>query len=174
MTATGLRLENVSVLTLGGITVTIVANTATSLTFTTGEMPIGVWDLRLVGSNGTLVFQQAIEVVEATAIVAESTGELLGYTWTFKFIGNSRSLHLAQREHLAGKLDEYSTAETIICWGYTTAANPNAWAIAHATQRAQAACDLALANNSEVRTVVRLRYGVEKSWAMRSALQFWR
>ena len=174
VTATGLRLENVSVLTLGGITVTIVANTSTSLTFTTGEMPVGIWDLRLVGSNGTLVFQQAIEVVEATAIVAESTGELLGYTWTLKFIGNSRSLHSAQREHLAGKLDEYSTAETIICWGYTTAENPNAWAIAHATQRAQAACDLALANNSEVRTVVRLRYGVEKSWAMRSALQFWR
>ncbi len=172
--ATGQRLENVSVLTLGGITVTIVSNTATSLTFTTGEMPVGVWDLRLVGSNGTLVFQQAIEVVEATAIVAESTGELLGYTWTFKFLGNSRSLHLAQREHLTGKLDEHSTAETIICWGYTTAENPNAWAIAHATQRAQAACDLASANNSEVKTVVRLRYGVSKNWAMRSALQFWR
>lgn len=174
VTATGQRLENVSVLSLGGITVTIVSNTATSITFTTGEMPVGVWDLRLVGSNGTLVFQQAIEVVEATAIVAESTGELLGYTWTFKFLGNSRSLHSAQREHLTGKLDQHSTAETIICWGYTTAENPNAWAIAHATQRAQAACDLASANNSEVKTVVRLRYGVSKNWAMRSALQFWR
>lgn len=170
--ATGLRLENVSVLTLGGITVTIVSNTSTSITFTTGEMPVGVWDLRLVGSNGTLVFQQAIEVVEATAIVAESTGELLGWTWTLKFLGNSRSLHDAQAAHLTRRLNP--NAETIICWGYTTAENPNAWAIAHATQRAQAACDLAIANNSEVKTVVRLRYGVSKSWAMRSALQFWR
>jgi len=174
VTVQGKRLADVSSITLGGITVTIVSNTATSITFTTGEMPVGVWDLKLVGSNGTLVFQQAIEVVDATSIVAESTGELLGWTWTLKFLGNSRSLHLAQSEHLAGKLDEYSTAETIICWGYTTAANPNAWAIAHATQRAQAACDLASANNSEVKTVVRLRYGVSKSWAMRSALQFWR
>ena len=174
VTANGLRLENISVLTLGGITITIVSNTATSLTFTTGEMPVGVWDLRLVGSNGTLVFQQAIEVVAAAAIVGESTGELLGWTWTLKFLGNSRSLHLAQSEHLTGKLDEHPTAETIICWGYTTAENPNAWAIAHATQRAQAACDLASANDSEVKTVVRLRYGVSKNWAMRSALQFWR
>jgi len=173
VTVTGRRLENLSALTLGGITVTIVANTATSITFTTGEMPVGVWDLRLVGPYGTLVFHQAIEVVAATAIVGESTGELLGWTWTLKFLGNSRSLHLAQSEHLASKLDEYPTAETIICWGYTTAENPNAWAIAHATQRAQAACDLASANNPEVKTVVRLRYGVSKNWAMRSALQFW-
>lgn len=171
VTATGLRLENVSVLTLGGITVTIVSNNATFLTFTTGEMPIGVWDLRLVGSNGTLVFQQAIEVVEASAIVAESTGELLGYTWTLKFLGNSRSLHDAQAAHLTRRLNP--NAETIICWGYTTAANPNAWAISHATQRAQAACDFALATQSNVKTVVRLRYGVSKDYAMRSALQFW-
>ena len=171
---TGKRLDGVSELSLGGTKVTIVSNTATAITFTTGEMPVGVWDLRLVGSNGTLVFQQAIEVVESTAIVGESTGELLGWTWTLKFLGNSRSLHAAQSDYLAGELDEHPTAETIICWGYTTAANPNAWAIAHATQRAQAACDLASANNPEVKTVVRLRYGVSKSWAMRSALQFWR
>lgn len=173
VTATGLRLENVSVLTLGGITVTIVANTATSLTFTTAEMPVGVWDLRLVGSSGTLTFQQAITVTER-AIVSESTGELLGWTWTLKFTGNSRSLSEAQQNNLRLRLTRFEDAETIICWGYTTAANPNAWAIAHATKRAQAACDFALANQRNVKTVVRLRYGVSKDYAMRSALQFWK
>ena len=172
VTVQGRRLAGVSSLTLGGISVTIIANTATSITFTTGEMPVGVWDLRLVGSNGTLVFQQAIEVVEATAIVAETTGELLGYTWTLKFIGNSRSLHDAQAAHLIRRLN--SNAETVICWGYTTAANPKPWTIAHATARAKAACDFALANSPEVKTIVRLRYGVAKDFAMRAALQFWK
>lgn len=173
VTATGRRLADISVLTLGGISVTIVSNTDTSVTFTTGEMPVGVWDLRLVGSSGTLTFQQAITVTEQ-AIVSESTGELLGWTWTLKFTGNSRSFSEAQQSNLRPRLTRFEDAETIICWGYTTAANPNAWAIAHATKRAQAACDFALANQGNVKTVVRLRYGVPKDYAMRSALQFWK
>lgn len=173
VTATGLRLSGITTLTLGGITVTIVSSTDTTLIFSTGEMPIGVWDLRLVGANGTLVYQSAIEVVE-TAVVAESTGELIGWSWTLRFFGNERSLNEPQEDHLRSVMQKNAAAETVICWGYTTAANPKPWAIAHATARAKAACDYALGNNSAVKTIVRLRYGVPKDFAMRAALQFWK
>lgn len=172
--AEGRRLAGVTELSLGGIAVTIVSNTDTTLVFLVRNVPAGTWDLRLVGSNGTLTFQQAITVVEAQIVTEASSGTLLGYTWTLRFSGNSRALNSAQEDHLLLRLNRFDDAETIICWGYTTASTPNAWAIAHATARAKAACDFASANNSGVKTVVRLRYGVEKNFAMRSALQFWK
>jgi hypothetical protein len=174
VTVQGRRLADVSSLTLGGISVTIVSNNATSITFTTGEMPVGTWDLRLVGANGTLTFQQAITIVGQEVALESTTGSMLGFTMTLRFTGNNRTLNVVQERNLSSRLDRFSTAETIICWGYTTAANPNAWAIAHATARAKAACDLAIGSDSALKSVVRLRYGVSKDFAMRAALQFWR
>jgi hypothetical protein len=161
-------------MTLGGIRVTIVSNTDTSVTFTVLEMPVGTWDLRLVGANGTLTFQQAITIVGQEVLLESTPGTMLGFTMTLRFTGNNRTLNVVQERNLTGRLDRFSTAETIICWGYTTAANPNAWAIAHATARAKAACDLAIGSDSALKSVVRLRYGVSKDFAMRAALQFWR
>ena len=172
VSATGLRLENISVLTLGGITVTIVSNTATSITFNTGEMPVGVWDLRLVASNGTVVFQQAIEVLGIQEITPQSSGELIGFAVTLRFTGNSRALNVQQEGHLQRRLK--SEADTIICWGYTTAQDPNSWALAHANARAQAACNLALESMPGVSSIVRLRYGMPKDLAMRASVQFWK
>ena len=172
VTATGKRLDNTSVLTLGGITVTIVSNTPTTLTFTTGEIPAGVWDLRLVASNGTLVFQQAIEVVEIQGVSGQSSGELIGFAVTLRFTGNSRALKVQQEGHLQRRLK--SEADTIICWGYTTAQDPNSWALAHANARAQAACNLALESMPGVSSIVRLRYGIPKDLAMRASVQFWK
>jgi hypothetical protein len=174
ITAEGRRLADISSMTLGGIRVTIVSNTDTSVTFTVLEMPVGTWDLRLVGANGTLTFQQAITIVGEEVLLESTPGTMLGYTMTLRFTGNNRTLSVVQERNLSSRLDRFSTAETIICWGYTTAANPNAWAIAHATARAEAACDFAVSGDSSVKTVVRLRYGVSKDFAMRAALQFWR
>jgi hypothetical protein len=174
ITAEGRRLADISSMTLGGIRVTIVSNTETSVTFTVLEMPLGTWDLRLVGANGTLTFQQAITIVGEEVVLESTPGTMLGYTMTLRFTGNSRTLSVVQERNLTGKLDRFSAAETIICWGYTTAVNPNAWAIAHATARARAACDFAVSGDSSVKTVVRLRYGESKDFAMRAALQFWR
>jgi hypothetical protein len=174
ITAEGRRLADISSMTLGGIRVTIVSNTDTSVTFTVLEMPVGTWDLRLVGANGTLTFQQAITIVGQEVVLESTPGTMLGFTMTLRFTGNNRTLNVVQERNLTGRLDRFSTAETIICWGYTTAANPNAWAIAHATARAKAACDLAIGGDSALKSVVRLRYGVSKDFAMRAALQFWR
>jgi hypothetical protein len=174
ITAEGRRLADISSMTLGGIRVTIVSNTDTSVTFTVLEMPLGTWDLRLVGANGTLTFQQAITIVGEKVVLESTPGTMLGFTMTLRFTGNNRTLNVVQERNLTGKLDRFSTAETIICWGYTTAANPNAWAIAHATARAKAACDFAVSGDSSVKSVVRLRYGESKDFAMRAALQFWR
>jgi hypothetical protein len=171
--AEGRRLSGITDLTLGGIAVTIVTNTDTLVVFMVGAVPEGIWDLRLVADNGTLTFQQAINV-SATAVAKESIeGTLIGYTWTLRFTGNSRSFSDAQDQHLSSRMERFESAETVICWGYTKSLSPNDWAIAHATARAKSACDFAMANNSELKTVVRLRYGVEKDFAMRSALQFW-
>jgi hypothetical protein len=174
ITAEGRRLADISSMTLGGIRVTIVSNTDTSVTFTVLEMPVGTWDLRLVGVNGTLTFQQAITIVGQEVLLESTPGTMLGFTMTLRFTGNNRTLNVVQERNLTGRLDRFSTAETIICWGYTTAANPNAWAIAHATARAKAACDLAIGGDSALKSAVRLRYGVSKDFAMRAALQFWR
>jgi hypothetical protein len=174
ITAEGRRLADISSMTLGGIRVTIVSNTDTSVTFTVLEMPVGTWDLRLVGANGTLTFQQAITIVGQEVLLESTPGTMLGFTMTLRFTGNNRTLNVVQERNLSSRLDRFSTAETIICWGYTTAANPNAWAIAHATARAKAACDLAIGSDSALKSVVRLRYGVSKDFAMRAALQFWR
>jgi hypothetical protein len=174
ITAEGRRLADISSMTLGGIRVTIVSNTDTSVTFTVLEMPAGTWDLRLVGANGTLTFQQAITIVGQEVVLESTPGTMLGFTMTLRFTGNNRTLNVVQERNLTDRLDRFSTAETIICWGYTTAANPNAWAIAHATARAKAACDLAIGSDSALKSVVRLRYGVSKDFAMRAALQFWR
>jgi hypothetical protein len=171
--AEGRRLSGITDLTLGGIAVTIITNTDTLVVFMVGAVPEGIWDLRLVADNGTLTFQQAINV-SATAVAKESIeGTLIGYTWTLRFTGNSRFFSDAQDQHLSSRMERFESAETVICWGYTTSLSPNDWAIAHATARAKSACDFAMANNSELKTVVRLRYGVEKDFAMRSALQFW-
>jgi hypothetical protein len=174
ITAEGRRLADISSMTLGGIRVTIVSNTDTSVTFTVLEMPVGTWDLRLVGVNGTLTFQQAITIVGQEVLLESTPGTMLGFTMTLRFTGNNRTLNVVQERNLSSRLDRFSTAETIICWGYTTSANPNAWAIAHATARAKAACDLAIGSDSALKSVVRLRYGVSKDFAMRAALQFWR
>lgn len=170
VTITGKRLGSISSMKLGGVSVALIDNTDTSATFETSDLPIGVWDLYLANAYGQLTFQQAIQVVSPQF---SNTGELLGYKWTLKFIGNSRLLNVDQVSALKTVAKKYGNAETVVCWGYTTAAQPNLWAITHATSRAEAACSL-IAKQLGVKTVVRLRYGVEKSWAMRAALQFWK
>jgi hypothetical protein len=172
--AEGRRLSGITDLTLGGIAVTIVTNTDTLVVFMVGAVPEGIWDLRLVADNGTVTFQQAITIVGQEVVLESTPGTMLGYTMTLRFTGNNRTLNVVQERNLSSRLDRFSTTETIICWGYTTAANPNAWAIAHATARAKAACDLAIGGDSALKSVVRLRYGVSKDFAMRAALQFWR
>lgn len=170
VTITGKRLGSISSMKLGGVSVTLLDNTDTSATFETSDLPIGVWDLYLANTYGQLTFQQAIQVISPQL---SSTGELLGYKWTLKFIGNSRVLNSDQTQALKTVAKKYGNAETVICWGYTTAAQPKQWAVTHATARAEAACSM-LAKELAVKTVIRLRYGVEKSWAMRAAIQFWK
>lgn len=171
--AEGRRLSGISEVTLGGNAVKIVSTTDKMLVFVVGTVPEGTWDLRLIGTNGTLTFQQAITVAGAHFASEENSGTLLGFASTLRFFGNSRTLNSVQEGHLLSRIKDFEDADTVICWGYTTAANPNAWAIAHATARAKAACDIALTNSYKLKTLVRLRYGAEKDSAMRSSLQFW-
>jgi alpha-tubulin suppressor-like RCC1 family protein len=169
----GRRLSGITDLTLGGIAVTIVSNTDTLMVFMVGAVPEGIWDLRLVADNGTLTFQQAITIVGEEDVMESTAGTLLGYTMTLRFAGNSRDLSDDQQTHAIAGLERFESADTIVCWGYTTAANPNAWAISHSTQRATAVCDLISEIRPDIKLFVRVRYGVPKFAAMRATMQFW-
>lgn len=169
----GRRLSGITDLTLGGIAVTIVSNTDTLMVFMVGAVPEGIWDLRLVADNGTLTFQQAITIVGEEDLSESTAGTLLGYTMTLRFAGNSRDLSDDQQTHAIAGLERFESADTIVCWGYTTAANPNAWAISHATQRGTAVCDLVSEIRPDIKVFVGVRYGVPKFAAMRATMQFW-
>ena len=173
ITAHGRKLGGLTEATLGGLPLIISENTDEKLTFISANLPIGVWDLRLVGPNGTLTFQQAI-TISLTEAAPKSSGELVGWTFTLRFDGNSRSLSRGQSEHLQIRSIEFLSAQTLVCWGYTTSDNPNAWAVAHARARAEAACSFIAVQTSDMKTVIRLRYGQPKDLAMRASLQFWK
>jgi hypothetical protein len=173
-TFSGSKLDLVSKVMIMSTEVVVVSLSPTSLTILVpSSLEADRYDLVLVSSFGTLTVIGALTV---TTTVAEEQvpAQLLGWSWTLKYTGNSRTLNAAQEAAIQSNLARFQEATTVICWGYTTAANPNAWAIAHATARAKAACDLAVAIDSDLKTVVRLRYGVSKDFAMRAALQFWR
>lgn len=169
VTISGKRLGSIATMKLAGKEVTVSENTDTSATFTVGDLPIGVWDLYLVNAYGQLTFQQAITVI---APEVSPAAVFLGYRWTLIFTGNSRELGSGQVEGLRQVARDFEDAESIICWGYTTASDPKPWAITHAEKRAQAACDQ-LSQLLDVKSFVRLRYGTPKSFAMKAAIQFW-
>lgn len=170
---TGEKLDSVTSVEIGGVLVDVIARDATSITLDLpASLEPGTYDLVIISGFGKLTVLGAV-VISAAVSKASELGELLGFSWTGAFTGNSRSLNQSQVMTIESALEKQPTATTVICWGYTTASSPNAWAIAHATQRAQAACNLVTELNPEIKTVVRIRYGEKKSYAMRASLQFW-
>ena len=169
----GEKLDSIASIEIGGVLVEVTSKDATSITLALPALiEPGTYDLVITSDFGKLTVMGAV-VISAAVPKASELGELLGFSWTGAFTGNSRSLNQIQVMNIESALEKQPTATTVICWGYTTVSSPNAWAIAHATQRAQAACNLVAQLNSEVKTAVRLRYGVKKSYAMRASLQFW-
>ncbi len=173
VTISGRRLTGISSLTVGGLAASVMGNSDTEATFTISNLPAGIWDLVLINGYGKLTFLQAITVAAPPVAVQTSSGELLGWTWTPKFERNSRTLSAGQQLALDKLAPVIESSTTIVCWGYTTSKTPNSWAINHATSRAQAACDY-LSEKLGVKAVVRIRFGAEKSHAMRAAIQFWK
>jgi hypothetical protein len=171
ITLTGKSLEFVSSLKLGGILVTVVTNSATSLTFTAGTLPVGTWDLELINIYGKLTYLSAIEVKAPEAPIK---GTLIGSRWSTVFLGNSRVLNPAQVAGIRAAQQQFAYAKTVVCYGYTTNRSPNAWATNHALSRATAVCEGLKKLNPALRTQVRLRFGESKSFAMRSSMQFWK
>jgi IPT/TIG domain len=173
VTISGRRLSGISLLSIGGVAVSVTANSDTEVTFATSNLPTGMWDLVLINGYGKLTFLQAITVIAPPVVIETSIGELLSWRWTPKFEGNSRTLNAGQKLALDQLAQIMESPTTIVCWGYTTSKTPNSWALNHATSRAQAVCDY-LSEKYGVKTVVRIRYGSEKSHAMRAAIQFWK
>lgn len=172
VTVYGVRLGGLVEMKLGASTVSISNNSDNSVTFIASELPEGTWDLYFAGPYGQYTYQAAITVASTTE-ENNSFGKFLGFKWTLKFTGNSRSLSPKQIGTLRVLPDAFKESKTLVCWGYTTAKNPNSWAIAHATKRAESACSV-VGKQINAKTVVRIRYGVAKSQAMRSAIQFWK
>lgn len=136
------------------------------------ESKTGLYDLVVFSNYGKLTVIALLEIREEP-LEAWAETELLGYRWSPKFDGISRDLDTRHIESVQTSLGQFTSATTVVCWAYTTAASPNSWAIAHATQRAQNTCDAVSNANPKLKTFVRVRYGAPKSAAMRSSLQFW-
>jgi hypothetical protein len=172
VTLTGKKLDSVTAVFVLGQEVSISALSATTLTIFIPEgTTLGLQDLELVSSFGRLTLMAGILVTEA--LPSASFGELLGYRWVDRFTGNSRALAASQQSSVELDVAAFGNATTIVCWGYTTASEPKPWAIDHAKARAQSACDLVSKLAPSTKVVVRVRYGVPKSAAMRASLQFW-
>lgn len=168
----GTKLEAVTTAELQGLTLLILAATSTSITL---EIPagadLGIHDLVLISSFGRLTVMNSLDVRARAS--TNQFGELLGFRWSERYAGNSRTLSQQQSDGIASALPRFSGVTTIVCWGYTTAADPNEWAIAHATQRAASVCRDIQRLQPDVQTHVRVRFGVTKSAALRASMQFW-
>lgn len=64
----GRQLQRVDLVTLGGLSVSIIANTPRELKLQIGEMPAGVWDLVFTGPNG---HTRVIRAVRITQVVSK-------------------------------------------------------------------------------------------------------
>ena len=168
----GSRLLSIVAAEIDGFVVEILSLSSSSMTI---KIPTsvsdGVHDLVVLSSYGTLTVQRKLQIIQPLA--PESFGELLGYRFSLKFQGNSRSLLGLQEAGVDRSLGEFSEATTIVCWGYTTSVNPKDWAIAHATARANSVCAQAQTLRGDAKFYVRVRYGVPKDAAMRASMQFW-
>lgn len=168
----GTKLEAVTTAELQGLTLLILAATSTSITL---EIPagadLGIHDLVLLSSFGRLTVMNSLDVRAGAS--ANQFGELLGFQWAERYAGNSRTLSQQQSDSIVLALPRFSGVTTIVCWGYTTAADPNEWAIAHAAQRAASVCRDIQRLQPDVKTHVRVRFGVTKSAALRASMQFW-
>lgn len=168
----GKKLGSVTVVSVNGIILDISSVSDEAFTIQIpAELAPGVYDLVIISDFGKLTVMGFIKISPSTA-QSSSFGELLGYRWTDKFEGNSRVMNPNQERSVDAALSKFE-ADTIVCWGYTTALDPNAWAITHATARAKSACGHISRLDPSLRTVVRLKYGVPKHAAMRVSLQFW-
>lgn len=169
----GRRLQTVFALESMGVSLQLVAVDDASITVLIPEtLEVGLHDLVLYSSYGKLTVMEGLRLV-SQPLAEQAFGILLGYQWTKKFYRNSRQLGNSQEKGIIDSLRVFPLASTVVCWGYTTSENPNAWALAHATQRAEAACNRVSMENPGLKTHVRVRYGAAKYPAMRTSLQFW-
>lgn len=170
---TGSRLSSIVAAEIDGYVLNILALSSSSMTITIpASVSDGVHDLVVLSSFGRLTVLQKLHVIRPLA--SESFGTLIGYRFSEKFLGNSRSLSGLQEAGIEKAMGDFPTITTIVCWGYTTSSNPNDWALAHATARANSICSQVQALRSDVTVYVRVRSGLPKAAAMRASMQFWR
>jgi hypothetical protein len=169
----GTKLGGVFEVIVNGISLEILSTADNELVFKLPpEIGPGDFDIVMVSPYGRLTVMNGISIKEIQTSAA-NYGELLGFRWVATFIGNSRFLSESQTGGISSFLDDFASATTIVCWGYTTSSSPNAWAIAHATERATAVCDLVSELRPDAKVYVRVRHGMPKFAAMRATAQFW-
>lgn len=169
----GSKLDQVSQAFILNVEIGILDATSKSITLSiSNSIALGSQDLIFLSGHGKLTVMDAVYVRERAEVEPES-GALIGWSWIPKFSGNSRSLDIGQINSLATLSERFDEATTVICWGYTTALEPNQWAIDHAQKRAQAACEEILRRSPNIDTATRIRFGASKLAAMRTAVQFW-
>jgi hypothetical protein len=181
VTFVGTKLDLIDRAIVASLEVEIVSKTSMSLVVVLpATLSSGGYDVDFYSEFGRLTVLALLNIKSVVpAPVPESTptdskqAELIGWKWSPRFDGNSRSLNIGQQQALEASLMRFSGAKTVVCWGYTTSKDPSDWAIAHATARAQALCDW-VATKMSVKTAVGLSFGAPKPHAVRASIQFWR
>jgi hypothetical protein len=181
ITFEGTKLDSLNRAIVSSLELVIVSKTSTSLVVVLpATLASGQYEIDVYSEFGRLTLLSAFTIKSAPPApdpdpgpTASLQAELIGWIWSLKFDGNSRVPKRGQEQALDANLAPFANAKTVVCWGYTTSLKPNEWAIAHATARAQALCDLVSAKMS-VKTAVRLSYGAPRPHALRASLQFWR
>jgi hypothetical protein len=173
LTISGGNLGSISELRIGGIAVSISANTDTTVSFVLPKLAVGTWNLFLLNSLGSLTYLRAITVVAEPDVPITKPGQLMAWRFLPSFKANSKALSAVHRQSIGKLAKQFETSRTAICWAYNPriASTKNTAAISSA--RAKLVCE-ALAKELGVRVSVRMRNAPSTSHANKVAIQFWR
>jgi hypothetical protein len=172
LTISGVNLANVSELHVGGIAVSISANTDSTVNFVLPKLAIGTWNLVLVNSLGSLTYLRAITVIAESELPLKRPGMLVAWRFLPSFKANLKALSNTQHQAIINLAKQFENSRAAICWGYTSKYATNQ-ANAASSARAKMVCD-ALASKLGVNVSVRLRNAPSASHINKVAIQFWK
>lgn len=139
VTVTGSNMAG-SVITIGGVTAPVTANTSTSVTFTVPAGLSGTLAMTITNANGSLTLVNALRVAPATS-ATQPTPKRSETTVFDNFAPGSATLTAAHKAKLRATIKLAAGMKTMICIGYTMGPKVLKADAALAKARSQALCN---------------------------------
>lgn len=174
----GYKLNLVYEVVISGSPVASFSTSVTSLEIVVpANLAPGTYDVEVRSEYGRLTALSALTVAEPLVTPVTSSpapnSKLLRWVWTAKFQGNSVGL-TKQQINLIRATKVPAGSKTAICWSYTNAFDTNPAAVARATSRAKAVCQLVSKANPKLKLMIRVRAAEDNTQISRTAVQFWK